>query len=531
MNDTYNSISNNLDIINPPEEILNFLSSRINFTGIFKDKKYKIILNNIKNITSFLPDNASISNRKHHIINKTNYIPTCIICNKNVSWSKDNTSYSKWCSSKCKNKDPEFKEKIKQTNIIKYGVGSYTLSDEFKEKYKKHMQETYGVDHYLHNDNKKEEILSLRKEKYGYHTPFANPSIKEKIKHTFIEKYGCHPTQYRFSQNTLNCINNREWLYNEHINNQKTLTEISKELENYDISSLSDMMKYHNIPILSMLSLQESNLHTFIESIYEILINVRNIIPPYELDIHIPSHNLAIEYHGVHWHSEKYKDNNYHKMKYDLCKEKGIRLISIFEDEWLHNEDLIKKKLLHILGKSTEEKIFARKTIIKQVTKNEKVKFFQENHIQGDGPSSINLGLYYNDKLISCIGFIKNNNVVYNLSRYATSCNVVGGFTKLLTYFENQYRPAQVFTFADLRWSEGDLYYKSGFILDKELPPDYSYVIKDMRYHKFNFRHKSLAKKLENYDPTLSEHQNCLNNGIYRIYDCGKLRFIKNYNQ
>lgn len=115
---------------------------------------------------------------------------------------------------------------------------------------------------------------------------------------------------------------------------------------------------------------------------------------------------------------------------------------------------------------------------------------------------------------------------VYDLTRFASSCNVRGGFSKMLTYFSRNYNWSEIYTFADRRWSVGDLYLKCGFKIDKILKPDYRYIIGDERKHKFGFRHNRLEKILESYDPSLTEHENCLNNNIHRIYDCGLIRFV-----
>ena len=202
-------------------------------------------------------------------------------------------------------------------------------------------------------------------------------------------------------------------------------------------------------------------------------------------------------------------------------------MVSIFENEWKENSELIKNKLRNILNTSHSEKIYARKCSIKSVDTKEKRQFFNTNHIQGDGPSSINYGLYHDNQLVACIGFIKQKDH-FVLNRYATSCNVVGGFTKLLTHFEREYNKPKIVTFADLRWSEGDLYKKTGFIMDKELKEDYYWVKGSKVWHKFNFRHSLMKTKLENYDPNLSESENMYKHGFNKIYDCGKLRFIKN---
>lgn len=69
---------------------------------------------------------------------------------------------------------------------------------------------------------------------------------------------------------------------------------------------------------------------------------------PSELDIYIPALNLAIEYNGTYWHSERLlRDRpNYHELKYNLAKQNGIDLIHIFEFE---NLDKWKKRLANYL--------------------------------------------------------------------------------------------------------------------------------------------------------------------------------------
>lgn len=62
----------------------------------------------------------------------------------------------------------------------------------------------------------------------------------------------------------------------------------------------------------------------------------------YELDLYVPELNLSIEYNGTYWHSEevliKRNRPDFHKTKYEKCKENGINLIHIFEfedlEEW-----------------------------------------------------------------------------------------------------------------------------------------------------------------------------------------------------
>lgn len=121
------------------------------------------------------------------------------------------------------------------------------------------------------------------------------------------------------------------------------------------------------------ISKEETELKDFLNSLdIKIIENDRMILEGKELDIFIPSHNIAIEYNGLYWHSEQYIDKNYHLNKTEACEAKGIQLIHIFEDEWLYKQDIVKSRLKNILG-LTQNKIWARKCEIKIVdTKDSK---------------------------------------------------------------------------------------------------------------------------------------------------------------
>jgi len=271
----------------------------------------------------------------------------------------------------------------------------------------------------------------------------------------------------------------------------------------------------------------EKEIVDFIKSFnVEVIENDKTLIYPLELDIVVPKNNLAIEYCGIYWHSERSgKDKNYHYMKYENCKKLNIQLLTIFDDEWINKKEQIKNKITHILQR-THDKIYARNTTIYEINKKDKKQFLDDNHIQGDGPSSINIGLHYNNSLVACMSFINHKDNNYTLSRYATSNHIVGGFSKLLKYFKSNYDWYSIISFADLRWSDGNLYEKTGWKMDKTLKPDYFYLYNHKRNHKFNFRRKHLKNILgEKFDSTKSEYENCLDNEIYRIWDCGKIRY------
>lgn len=79
--------------------------------------------------------------------------------------------------------------------------------------------------------------------------------------------------------------------------------------------------------------------------------NVRGILPNnLELDVFNSELKLAVEFHGLYWHSTAADyDQDKHRAKYQLCKDRGIRLIQIFEDEWNQDKELVKSRLLSIV--------------------------------------------------------------------------------------------------------------------------------------------------------------------------------------
>lgn len=250
-----------------------------------------------------------------------------------------------------------------------------------------------------------------------------------------------------------------------------------------------------------------------------------------ELDIYVPDKKIAIEYNGLYWHSDlKIADIKYHYNKWLRAKEAGIQLIQIWEDELNRNPEQIKAMLLHKLGISQQERIFARKTYVNTVTKSEAEEFFRENHVQGYASGSYYFGLREKatDTLVSVIAFKKEKGNALNIIRYATSKNVVGGFTKLMSMAERTLKPSSFVTFSDNCVSDGSLYANNGFIADKELAPDYRYVVKRERKHKFGYRLKKFRE-----DPNLlwqeglTERELAKLNGIPRIWDAGKIRWVR----
>lgn len=260
----------------------------------------------------------------------------------------------------------------------------------------------------------------------------------------------------------------------------------------------------------------------------------RSILNNKEIDILIPSLKIGIEYNGLYWHSEKYnKGRWYHYKKMEECNKKGIKLIQIFEDEYLKNKSIVFNKIKHILNiPNVAPKIMGRKVLIKEIDNEKAKEFLNNNHIQGYTNSTIKLGAYYQGILIGVMCFNKTG--VENewiLNRFATDnkyiCQGVGG--KLFKYFIRNFNPEKVKSFADRRWTinEDNLYIKLGFKLVKKLNPDYRYISGSNsreRIHKFNLRKKTLHNKY-GFPIDMTEKEMVEKLGLYKIWDCGLYKY------
>ena len=258
--------------------------------------------------------------------------------------------------------------------------------------------------------------------------------------------------------------------------------------------------------------------------------------PRWRSDGYVPDKKLHIEFNGLRWHSTRFQsDPAYHRARLDLATQCGDRVIFIHEDEWNHKPDVVKHTLRHILGQS--QRIFARKCQIGVVETSKAKAFYLQYHIQG-APMSCESshGLFFEGELVACMSFSEKTSNrknpyrdgTWELVRFASKYAVVGGASRLFKHFLAHEKPLEVISFSLNHLFTGQMYKELGFQLDAQLPPDYHYVDtkRIRRLHKSNFQHKRLQKRFVNYAPNETEEQNCARNNFFRIYDCGKSRWV-----
>ena len=288
------------------------------------------------------------------------------------------------------------------------------------------------------------------------------------------------------------------------------------------------------------ISKQEKEVYNFMLKITEdkILENNRTLIAPQELDMVIPEKKVAVEYCGLYWHSDiAGKGRKYHLDKLKSIEEKGYRLITIFEDEWVLKPEIVKSRLSNILGGKNLTKVHARKCIIKEISPQLARSFCNENHLQGYGSGSrIKLGAFYNNILVSVMTFskpslAKGNKVdkiksnMWELHRFCSKLNhaIPGIASKLLKHFERNYDWNEIFSFADRRWSDGNVYEKIGFTLQHETMPNYWYF----KGSSLERTHRFALRKTKDDNPNITEWENRQLAGWNRIWDCGNLKYVK----
>ena len=459
----------------------------------------------------------------------------------------------------------KIKEKIKQTNLEKYGVESVMQSDIFCNKSKQTNLQKYGVEFPTQSQQIKQKIKDTNLEKYGVENVFQNQKIKEKIKQTNLQKYGVeHILQSQlFRQKIqrknldsgyetmfLKCFPYVKPLFNkqDYYGGQNDIVYCweCKQCGNVFkqriyitshlgfVSYIPRCLKCY--PYISGFSELEKQFTQFLKQNTDLkfLQHNRNIIKPYQLDIYIPQKSVAIQFNGLYWHSDDVKLNDYHLMKTQKCLEKNIQLIHVFQDQWLYKQEIVKDRINNILG-IYNNRVFARKCIIKQIPSNICNQFLQINHIQGRDHSKIRLGLFYNEELISVMTFGKprfNKNYEYQLIRFASKLNtkVIGGASKLLKYFERKYNPKSIISYADRRYSNGKLYYALGFQFLNNSEPNYFWCKNQIKFSRYQTQKHKLKKLLgQNFNDQLTEDQNMYLNGYNKIYDCGNMVFVKEY--
>lgn len=549
-------ISNKVDAFYP--EIKSFLSEMTDKECNSIDEQYFAL----RQSDQLLPK-CKYCGKVIHIVNSCINIPT--ICNSKECRSQNMKDIT---SSFSKEKIEEINKRRKKTCISIYGTNTPSQNEEVKEKTRQTNLGRYGTEWTCQAESVKSKIQRTFLKNYGTTSPMKNEEVKKKMKDTCIERYGVDNIKKsprikeifleKYGVENNNLIGKDPYsieIYKSpeklkayfDANKGKTLKEISDSLgfSSYQIGRILHtygLDKYVGETIGT--SIGEKSLISFISDLIgekNIIVRDRQTICPLELDILIPSKKIALEYNGNFWHSDailnsrRDRDNTrldvkrYHLRKTELCKEKGIRLIHIFEYEWQDNtkRERLKKFLTDTLLPEKRINLYARKCTLKELSSEECKRFLEENHLQGKDTSSIKLGLFFEDMLIACMTFCKprfSKKYNWELSRFVVKSgySVVGAGGKLLSYFKKHFQ-GSIISYSDISKMTGNLYRSLGFQELKPSEPNYVWIKGETVLTRYQTqKHKLLEKGLlgETEESIMREQ------GFSKLYDCGNYVFL-----
>jgi hypothetical protein len=489
-------------------------------------------------ISFVMEENITLSEKIWLFQNNLKEKPTCKNCDNKTNFIKFSKGYNKFCSKKCSatysHKNPEIKKKR---------ISKMLQCNHDSEK-RLLMTEKSNLTKSKFSGERKNEIESLRKEtnlkKYGVENVSQLESTKDIVKNKLkiiLPEIRNKKTKERIEKNNCELL---------HIDNNefKIFCKKCKKDSTSHRTLINQRARYgveiciNCNPVGGSSDFQRS-LIEFVKLNYqgETLESYRKF-KSYEIDIFIPQLKLGFECNGLWWHSEIYRDKNYHKNKINFFKEKGIEIINIWEDDWKFKKEIVKSRILSKIG-ILPQRIYARNCQVKYLKNKELKDFLTKNHIQGWCVSKINLGLFHNGEIVSVgtFGYLRRNlgqksiENTFELLRFCNKNNlsVPGSFSKILSFFIKEINPKRLISYCDMSYNSGNSYLLQGFVLKKETEPNYWYFHKDVgiRINRWNFRKDKLIK--EGFNEQLTETEIMKDRGYYRIFDCGSYLFYKDY--
>ena len=180
----------------------------------------------------------------------------------------------------------------------------------------------------------------------------------------------------------------------------------------------------------------------------------------YRPDILVESHKLIIETDGMRYHSEEFKQKNYHITRWYAFRKMGYQVLAFSEYEVKEKKHIVDSMIGHKTGKST--KIYARECEVVDLSPDQANDFFETNHLKGRGQGHC-LALMHKSIIVCAMRFVNETDSTINISRFCNVINhsVIGGYSKLLSKL-----PADkdIINFVDHRHGSGDGLLALGFV-------------------------------------------------------------------
>lgn len=479
----------------------------------------------------------------------------CVVCCAPAKFCGGKLSFRETCGAKCGAKlaqlrllessngrhpsqTAEVKEKRKKTNLEKYGVTSPLLIEDVKKRRAAAMSDPSVIS----------KIQRTCESRYGVRHPLQNASFLNKARQTNLLRFGAENAMQNRDIATKNKSKNsaryQELLLPAKVSVLRQLGFIEPFKNGYHGTGVSYTWEHScglvfdevlpvngGAPRCPECHKTSSHLEQLLRSRLEdegirTVQNVRDILFGKEIDIWLPEHNLGIEIHGEFWHSA---DARIQK-KMQLAKDAKIQLLQFWGHEVTEKLDQVVSLVLAKIGKNT--RISARKTHVIKLSPKEAHLFNLRHHLEGDARgASLSLGLARDDKLLMVATFCKSRFSKKHQFELLRMCSVpgvtvVGGASKLIKNAKDLLGVDKIITYANLRYSTGNVYSKLGMFLRNSKPNYtwYGYVSGEGWQKKTRYetqKHKLQVLLKDKFDPTKTEIENMLESNWLQLLDAG----------
>lgn len=430
------------------------------------------------------------------------------------------------------------KEKAKETNRRNLGCDWVFQSKEKMEQARETNRRNLGCDWAMQSDAVMKKARKSNLERYGAERPLQAKECVEKMQRTMAERYGS-ASAFSSPELALKAKKNSRavnWQRNRNSLLKRKSIELLTSKEEYLNADIfryrclicgtefeSEGTNYHQVTCPKCLEIlgtsrKEKEITEFVRNLgFDVLENNRTILDGRELDLVVPSRNVAFEYNGCWWHRAERMGRTYHLEKTLGCESKGMRLVHIFSSDWMGKQDACRGLIKASLD-AYDKRINANQCVIHSVSQDEYSIFINDNALNCSIECEKRLGLYLDGKLVSAAGFNALSKDCAEIKTFAcrNGIEVRNGLECLCIHSGFDRLSASL----DYSCCNAAEWIQCGFAFVERTEPQARWMKNANTLRTVNVE----SFLGESFDPSLSEAENMSLAGWTQIFDCGNLK-------
>lgn len=399
------------------------------------------------------------------------------------------------------------KQKIRETNLERYGGVAPASSDEVLKKIRETNLEKYGVEWTVQDENTKKKIEKTNLERYGAKTPLESPEVQAKVRETNIERYGVenqfsreaiqekirktlkerygaeHPLQSEEIREKLFATNQEKFGTDWPFGNKEVMGKVEATMmELYGVRKalnheefLKKAMESYEKTVAagggrsSRISKLNRRWKSLIEDSFGVAVTYEKRFGEFSADLYVESANLLIDINPTITHNtlvslaclkfgceegcsiHRPKPADYHLKRAKSAQMQNSKLIQIYD--WDGEEQVLRLLSGHL--ERGFQKHSARKLSLKELSPREANDFLNREHIQGGLKKQLScFGLFDDRRLLAVATFGASrfgSPAQWEFLRYAVRKEhlIHGGAGKLWNAFIAKENPESVVSYLD----------------------------------------------------------------------------------